>query len=242
MFHNVCTLFSHPTLRGRRNGGQADFVWRWCEWVWRHWCDGIGASGSGGIGASGPGDGGMGPGADRWTDGKGKKEKPENDLEVLQKHLHAQLPDYQIEIFRGLSPVKNSFPMMRPRWYAIGLLKQHEDFNVAMRLELDCGDMLVEFLVHVTSCIQFQSHLGLWILRTDIWRQVQAQPPAPYADFLTFIGHARPPQFDNIPVSRIHCHPTLQELQAIARCSCGVDPWAVCDLHPCYCGCRTWLA
>ncbi len=84
---------------------------------------GIGASGAGGIGASGAG---------------GKNEsQSENDLEVLQKHLHAQLPDYQIEIFRGLSPVKNSFPMMRPRWYAIGLLKQHDDFNVAMCLELD---------------------------------------------------------------------------------------------------------
>ena len=125
---------------------------------------GIGASGSGGIGACGPGDGGMGPGADRWTDGKGKKEKPENDLEVLQKHLHAQLPDYQIEIFRGLSPVKNSFPMMRPRWYAIGLLKQHEDFNVAMRLELDCGDMLVECLVHMTSCIQYSISIAPWPL------------------------------------------------------------------------------
>ena len=32
----------------------------------------------------------MGPGAVRLTDGKGKKEnQPENDLEVLQKHLHA---------------------------------------------------------------------------------------------------------------------------------------------------------
>lgn len=91
---------------------------------------GDGASGSGGIGASRSGV--------VLTDGKGKKEnQPENDLEVLQKHLHAQLPDYQIQIFRGLSPVKNSFPMMRPRWYAIGLLKQHDDFNVAMCLELD---------------------------------------------------------------------------------------------------------
>ena len=51
---------------------------------------GIGANGPGGIGASGSGVGGMGPGAVRLTDGKGKKEKqPENDLEVLQKHLHA---------------------------------------------------------------------------------------------------------------------------------------------------------
>ena len=102
------------------------------------------------------------------------------------------------------------------------------------------GDMLVECLVDLT--IQFQSHLGFWILRTDIWRELQAQPPPPYADFLTFIGHARPLQLHSIPVSRIHCHPTLQELNMMRRCSCGVDPWAICDIHPCYCGCRTWLA
>lgn len=49
-------------------------------------------------------------------------------------------------------------------------------------------------------------------------------------------------QFSGLPHeldwSRLHGHPTLDELNSMRRCGCCVNPMKVCAVHKCCCGCQ----
>ena len=155
----------------------------------------------------------------------------EKDLEYLLKQFQAELGDaYLITIFRNMSPTPFQFPMCRPRWYAIGVLRTTtrdtiwEMSPMATRQTPDADTQM------------FADFMKARML--EVKTRCQEDMPTWTGSYMSFLGLAQP-DAQEIPWERLHELPTLDEINKVkaCACTCGLDPLAVCEVHPCKRGC-----
>lgn len=127
---------------------------------------------------------------------------PKNDLDKALEYINQKLANsYMISILRNQTPLSHGYPMMRPRWYAVGILRGEgvsEDFDAK-------------------------------------WQDIRTRSSVSAAsDYFDFLGLKRP----IVPWERLHALPNHDEMMRLERCGCEVNPFQVCQVHKCNCGCK----